>query len=34
MREYVLIMLNMIEYASMYLKIQSAEYARIKKVKM
>ena len=28
MREYVL-MLNMIEYALMYLKKQSAEYARI-----
>ena len=29
MREYVLIMLNMIEYAGIYLEKQSAEYARI-----
>ena len=29
MSQYVLITLNMIEYASIYLKKQSAEYARI-----
>ena len=29
MSEYPLIMLNMIEYADVYLKKQSAEYARI-----
>ena len=29
MNEYALIMLNMIEYANIYLKKQSAEYARI-----
>ena len=29
MREYALITLNMIEYASIYLKKQSAGYARI-----
>ena len=29
MSEYVLITLNMIEYASIYLKKQSVEYARI-----
>ena len=29
MREYVLIMLNMTEYAGIYLEKQSAEYARI-----
>ena len=29
MREYPLMMLNMIEYADVYLKKQSAEYARI-----
>ena len=29
MREYALITLNTIEYAGIYLKSQSAEYARI-----
>ena len=29
MREYALITLNIIEYTSIYLKSQSAEYARI-----
>ena len=29
MREYTLIMLNMIEHADMHLKKQSGEYARI-----
>ena len=29
MREYALIMLNVINYACIYLKKQSAEYARI-----
>ena len=29
MREYALITLNIIEYAGIYLKKQSAEYARI-----
>ena len=29
MREYALITLNMIEYAGIYLKKQSSEYARI-----